>query len=200
VIPYDLLTLLAEANLACKVGGEENLEQLQYLKGILDPENLFRKHQLRGLTPVTHICPLRHEVGLGPLGPRAQRSHTASCCRRALAPSNPWAVYLLNRNAQSIPCCVHPSKHFHWCSRVFQQCQHMWHNLTQQNKQETILAISFDCNAFITPVSILECPPLQHRLNSDMAQLTISMGIMQQTTTVYAAHNQDRHISLTALG
>jgi len=56
------------------------------------------------------------------------------------------------------------------------------------------------CNAFITPVSILECPPLQHRLNSDMAQLTISMGIMQQTTTVYAAHKQDRHISLTALG
>ncbi len=33
-----------------------------------------------------------------------------------------------------------------------------------------------------------------------MAQLTISMGMMQQTTTVYAAHNQDRHISLTALG
>ena len=46
-----LLMLLAENNLASKVGGEENLEQLQYLKGLLDPENLFRNHQLRGLTP-----------------------------------------------------------------------------------------------------------------------------------------------------
>ena len=45
------LMLLAEDNLASKVGGEENLEQLQYLKGLLDPENLFRNHQLRGLTP-----------------------------------------------------------------------------------------------------------------------------------------------------
>ena len=44
------LMLLAEDNLASKVG-EENLEQLQYLKGLLDPENLFRNHQLRGLTP-----------------------------------------------------------------------------------------------------------------------------------------------------
>lgn len=45
------LMLLAEDNLASKVAGEENLEQLQYLKGLLDPENLFRNHQLRGLTP-----------------------------------------------------------------------------------------------------------------------------------------------------
>ncbi len=45
------LMLLAEDNLASKVGGEENLEQLQYLKRLLDPENLFRNHQLRGLTP-----------------------------------------------------------------------------------------------------------------------------------------------------
>ena len=48
-----LLMLLAHAedNLASKVGGEQNLKQLQYLKGLLDPENLFRNHQLRGLTP-----------------------------------------------------------------------------------------------------------------------------------------------------
>ena len=57
--------LLAEDNLASKVGGEENLEQLQYLKGLLDPENLFRNHQLRGLTPL---------VG----GPCEPGSHTAS--------------------------------------------------------------------------------------------------------------------------
>ncbi|DBB04863.1 TPA: hypothetical protein ACH3X3_010150 [Trebouxia sp. C0006] len=40
-----------EDNLASKVGGEENLEHLQYLKGLLDPDNLFRNHQLKGLTP-----------------------------------------------------------------------------------------------------------------------------------------------------
>ena len=45
------LMLLAEDNLASKVGGEQNLGQLQYLKGLLDPENLFKNHQLRGLTP-----------------------------------------------------------------------------------------------------------------------------------------------------
>ncbi|KAL0050944.1 hypothetical protein WJX82_010775 [Trebouxia sp. C0006] len=51
--PYDNLATdpNPEDNLASKVGGEENLEQLQYLKGLLDPENLFRNHQLRGLTP-----------------------------------------------------------------------------------------------------------------------------------------------------
>ena len=48
---YTLPDVAAEDNLASKVGGEENLEQLQYLKGLLDPENLFRNHQLRGLTP-----------------------------------------------------------------------------------------------------------------------------------------------------
>ncbi|DBB04864.1 TPA: hypothetical protein ACH3X3_010151 [Trebouxia sp. C0006] len=50
--PYDIL--------ATDPNPEENLEQLQYLKGILDPEKLFRNHQLRGLTPATHICPSRH--------------------------------------------------------------------------------------------------------------------------------------------
>ena len=56
------LMLLAEDNLASKVGGEENLEQLQYLKGLLDPENLFRNHQLRGLTPDFQVAYGRKEA------------------------------------------------------------------------------------------------------------------------------------------
>ncbi len=41
----------AEENLAIKVGGEENLERLQDLKSLVDPDNMFKNHQLRGLTP-----------------------------------------------------------------------------------------------------------------------------------------------------
>ncbi len=32
--------------------------------------------------------------------------------------------------------CVH-STEFYWCVEVLQQCQHMWYNLVQQNKQKT---------------------------------------------------------------
>ena len=41
----------AEKNLAVKVGGPDNLQHLQYLKGLVDPDNLFKNHQLRGLAP-----------------------------------------------------------------------------------------------------------------------------------------------------
>lgn len=48
-----LLLCPAEENLVNKVGGEGNLEQLQYLKGLLDPDNLFKNHQLAGLMPAS---------------------------------------------------------------------------------------------------------------------------------------------------
>ena len=48
-----LLLCPAEVNLVNKVGGEDKLEQLQYLKGLLDPDNMFKNHQLAGLTPVS---------------------------------------------------------------------------------------------------------------------------------------------------
>ena len=42
----------AEKRLASKVGGHSNLHHLRSLKGLLDPDNMFRNHQLRGLTPL----------------------------------------------------------------------------------------------------------------------------------------------------
>lgn len=47
------LCCLAERNLAMKVGGADNLSQLQRLKGLLDPTNMFKNHQLLGLMPIT---------------------------------------------------------------------------------------------------------------------------------------------------
>ena len=41
----------AEAGLATKVGGAENLRQLQHLKYLVDPDNFFVHHQLQGLEP-----------------------------------------------------------------------------------------------------------------------------------------------------
>ena len=43
----------AERNLAVKVGGADNLRLLQRLKGLVDPDNMFKNHQLRGLTPTS---------------------------------------------------------------------------------------------------------------------------------------------------
>ncbi|KAL3131438.1 hypothetical protein ABBQ38_007750 [Trebouxia sp. C0009 RCD-2024] len=42
-----------ERNLATKVGGVNNLQLLQHLKGLVDPNNMFKNHQFRGLTPTS---------------------------------------------------------------------------------------------------------------------------------------------------
>lgn len=52
----------------------------------------------------------------------------------------------------------------------------MWYNLTQQNKQKQSLQFPCNRNAFITPDSILECPLVQHRFNSDMVISAQSTG------------------------
>lgn len=49
----ELLCWLAERNLAMKVGGADNLSQLQRLKGLVDPTNMFKNHLLPGLVPIT---------------------------------------------------------------------------------------------------------------------------------------------------
>lgn len=36
-----------------KVGGADNLSQLQRLKGLVDPTNMFKNHLLPGLVPIT---------------------------------------------------------------------------------------------------------------------------------------------------
>lgn len=41
----------AEESLSVKVGGKDTLERLQVLKALVDPENLFKNHQLQGLVP-----------------------------------------------------------------------------------------------------------------------------------------------------
>lgn len=46
------LYCLAERNLALKVGGADKLSQLQRIKGLLDPTNMFKNHLLPGLIPI----------------------------------------------------------------------------------------------------------------------------------------------------